>query len=497
MAYPSTLDTFTTRSNGQAVDAAHVNDLQTAVAAVQGELGTDPSGTRFSTVKAHLASLRPYYNVKSYGAVGDGVTDDTTAVKACRDACIAAALSNSAGTNLVPAVMYFPAGVYLVTEAGALWDSPRTGTAATLRGVKILGEGRRVSEILYSSSAVAPANPWTNALMVLANRWRGCTVEGLSIRSTNQYQTACYMFCSATNDGTVSSSFGSGAQNDIVWDDVELRGTWHRGWVFDGDTAANQNSEQTWHRCAADNGTTFSDTAIRSGGLRAFPATQQTDQFLNYRLVNCNFEYRSGNLFTADSGGFIQVYGGSFIMGIGATSPEGGAFFKMGDIAPQTHAYDVKHLEVVGTRFEARNDAVSIIDTYWNGSSTHIGLTSVTVANNSIGTGTTAEKTLTRANHRIARFLTGSAPPSVRWTNCQLPGYIEIVTSGTPSGGRMVMDQCNFRENRNGGFNSTTLGAATSVDGTFLANGTVLRYSGGSAPKYRYRDCYGVTDAAN
>ena len=45
MAYPSSIDSFTTKTSTDYVLAAHVNSLQTAVVAIETELGTDPAGT--------------------------------------------------------------------------------------------------------------------------------------------------------------------------------------------------------------------------------------------------------------------------------------------------------------------------------------------------------------------------------------------------------------------------------------------------------------------
>lgn len=53
-AYPGAVDSFTTRSNGQVIDASHINDLQAAVVATQTEMGTDPAGSA-ATIKARLA----------------------------------------------------------------------------------------------------------------------------------------------------------------------------------------------------------------------------------------------------------------------------------------------------------------------------------------------------------------------------------------------------------------------------------------------------------
>jgi hypothetical protein len=53
-AYPGAIDTFTTKATGEVVEAAHVNDLQNAIVAVQTELGADPAGSA-ATVLARLA----------------------------------------------------------------------------------------------------------------------------------------------------------------------------------------------------------------------------------------------------------------------------------------------------------------------------------------------------------------------------------------------------------------------------------------------------------
>lgn len=55
MAYPTSIDSFTANTDGvDDVIAADVNELQTAIAAVEAELGTDPAGSA-ATVKARLA----------------------------------------------------------------------------------------------------------------------------------------------------------------------------------------------------------------------------------------------------------------------------------------------------------------------------------------------------------------------------------------------------------------------------------------------------------
>jgi glucan 1,3-beta-glucosidase len=69
-----------------------------------------------------IASFNPnpnnytvFRNVKSYGAVGDGVTDDTAAIqRAIAEGNRCAPGSCSSSTN-TPAVLYFPGGTYLIS----------------------------------------------------------------------------------------------------------------------------------------------------------------------------------------------------------------------------------------------------------------------------------------------------------------------------------------------------------------------------------------------
>lgn len=57
-----------------------------------------------------------FRNVKDYGAKGDGVTDDTTAInKAISDGGRCGADYGS--STVVPAVVYFPKGIYLVSSS--------------------------------------------------------------------------------------------------------------------------------------------------------------------------------------------------------------------------------------------------------------------------------------------------------------------------------------------------------------------------------------------
>lgn len=77
------------------------------------------------------------WNVKDYGAVGDGVTNDATAI----NSAVAAAVAGGGG------VVLFPAGIYLYSGAGVVC-SPGSGSAGS---VMLRGEGPLSTRLVFSS----------------------------------------------------------------------------------------------------------------------------------------------------------------------------------------------------------------------------------------------------------------------------------------------------------------------------------------------------------
>lgn len=392
-------------------------------------------------------------------------TDDTSAINSGVNEVISRVKTYPDGRNVVPVALVFEQGTYIYTGSN-MFGSPTSGTSKLLRGLTIRGGGRQVSSIIWASNQGSTNDPRQGNLFTLANRVRGMHIEHIGFNSFNENQSLFYMWCSVKNDGTYPE-YGSGSQNDCEYYDVELGGSWKRGWGFDGDSTANMNSEQSWRRVQLTNDATFSDAVVRSGFT---PLQPQMDQFLNYSFYDCNFEYAHGDCLVFDKGGFINVYGGSWIMGIKDTA--GGSFFKMGNT---THFDDVKHLKVSGTRFEARNNNVKLIDTYWSGSNSHITFENISIASNLINT---------PAEWMIANFhSTGSTQAQVLFEQCQLPGYIMMDMPAAATDGRIVFRQCNFRNYRS----SISAPAAT---------GTFLRYKTG-IPRWRFNDCTGALDANN
>jgi parallel beta-helix repeat protein len=106
---------------------------------------TVPQGKAKATVQVSiLAALPGSYDVKTYGARGDGVTDDTKAIQAAIDA-----LPSARGT------LYFPAGTYIVKAPAVETNAI---LALTKKHIKVCGDGMGVSKIKVANSC--PTYHW-------------------------------------------------------------------------------------------------------------------------------------------------------------------------------------------------------------------------------------------------------------------------------------------------------------------------------------------------
>jgi len=96
-----------------------------------------PSGTGAVTTNVQ-AKLRQLVSVKDFGAVGNGVANDTVAIQAAIDA-----VYNAGGGTL-----FFPSGTYLVTSIVRNWANPIT--------VNLQGEGKRSTVIKKFDASTTP-----------------------------------------------------------------------------------------------------------------------------------------------------------------------------------------------------------------------------------------------------------------------------------------------------------------------------------------------------
>jgi hypothetical protein len=166
------------------IAAAAVTNTKMAAGAASaniGALGGVLGGTLPNPTFSGGQTFLSWFNVKNYGALGDGSTDDTTAINA------AIAAANAAGTS---SVVYFPTGSFVIT------------TALNAISCNVYGDGPQSSYILVPVS-VSPLNLSTASTPV--------TIQGIHI----QYPGAAN---SSTTALTIQCTGGSYALGSIIRD---------------------------------------------------------------------------------------------------------------------------------------------------------------------------------------------------------------------------------------------------------------------------------------
>lgn len=417
-------------------------------------------------------------NVKDYGAVGNGSTDDSAAIATARDIVIASKNVQGACTK----ALYFPAGKYRVTVPQTLMFTPTVtaGTAMTrTNSFMIIGDGKRRSQIFYDYSGTAAIGRHTadNALFVAGNRVNQLRVRGIGFQSTVATNT-CFFFWSRTGTGTGTGGafpeYGTGNNQDTIFEDVEFSGNWAWCILLDGDITTNLNSEFFCRNIATTSTSTFSQGFFQVG-YTAFATNDQGDQMVNYSFVDCKIEYAYGNAFVFNRGGVVRFMGGSYINGISNPTNNSAVFFKVNDVS--FHNAGAMNATFQSIRFELRTTNCKIFDVQgWYGEGAHITLMDCNDAGHSF----TTDGPLTQS--AIFRTHNGSIP-QVRVQNCYLGGYWQVL-GGQTSYGRLKFDQCGFY-NWKGGV------------GTVAAATTFVRYDTATVPKVTYIDCPNVTNFTN
>ena len=220
-------------------------------------------------------------NVKDFGAKGDGVTDDTVAVKSA----IAHACTFAKGTgwkSYVPNIL-FPAGDYVISEPQAL-----NPTISSLLGYNIVGEGYMNTRIKYTYEG----NGENDYLMLNGGKswWGFSYVEKISFSGNGN-----------NNIWAIKSMGGSPQANRF--NKVNFGNVKNCVTVLYGNMNANADLFR-FHECKA------------SGiyGWVFGVAGTQNSQSINHSFVNCDFETIYGTILHFRSGGEVTVHGGSWIV---------------------------------------------------------------------------------------------------------------------------------------------------------------------------------------
>lgn len=285
-------------------------EVNTLISANSGG-GTSTGGTS----SANLGIV----NVKDYGAKGDGVTDDTQAIKAAIAYMCTQAKQCSAdlGWKSYMPTLYFPNGKYVVSQKGAL-----NCVGSALQGYNIKGAGYLNSEILYTYNSAADADG--GYLLVNGDdHWFGFSyMEDITFRgngTNNIWQIKSRDGCPQANrfrrvafynvNRCVTVSFGTYNYCADLFRFESCKASEINGWIFGAET--DQNSQTVVH--------TFRD---------------------------CDFENINGYAIYMKSGGTIEVRGGSWI------ATKTGRMFHFDDISGGGIGLSNRNISIYGTKFE-------------------------------------------------------------------------------------------------------------------------------------------------
>lgn len=238
-----------------------------------------------SISRSVASKLQESVSVKDFGAVGDGVADDTAAIQAAIAYAKSLTVYNN-GENTAPRGgfrIYFPKGLYLIGSTIQL---------SNINGLVFSGDGKESSMLVYT--------PNTGSMFNI-NQMLFTTFEKLGfatgIIGTN---TASRKTVTVRSANRVANLFNwtseSGSDRFNVWRDIFVKGGFDKVWDVAGSTTHSENSivESNFFDC---NYVWYSNNV----------------QSVNTYFSHCDAEFIQESVFYYVSGGNLYVCGGSYI----------------------------------------------------------------------------------------------------------------------------------------------------------------------------------------
>lgn len=227
---------------------------------------------------------RDWVSVKDFGAVGDGSTDDSSAILAAVNAATGATGGNSSTYGV-----YFPAGIYKVTTSACFTPT----VASTARGIHFFGAGWYTSIIRYGTLSGAT---WLYDNGATA-RTQFSTFEDLGFEGMNPASFSAYTDIPSNAKGFKITS----ANHEQGFRFSRCRFGYFDT-VFDME-GTNTASEMKFFGCKIHH-------------VRSTVYLINNGQSFDHELFGCDIEIVYGDVFSigANGGGAIKMYGGSVIL---------------------------------------------------------------------------------------------------------------------------------------------------------------------------------------
>lgn len=256
-----------------------------SVTATAGSLtGLTNVASAAATIDAAKFKGGPHFDVKAYGAAGDGVADDTAEIQAAIDACAAAGGGTvyvPPGNYLISGTLNLSSGVYL---RGASNRSSRISqTSTTADAIRLLGTSALATLVQAGVSNLYVAGPGSGTGRGIYVKWCsfGIVFDNVWVRAFGSHGVF------------VEESW------TVTWRDCLFQSNGGDGWR--GVTSINQH---TFERCASlSNGA--NGYAVDGGSTTVFlncdaESNQQAGFDLRYtfaaNLIGCHLEQNGQNL---------------------------------------------------------------------------------------------------------------------------------------------------------------------------------------------------------
>lgn len=249
-----------------------------------------PSGTGAiaTTVQTELRDFP--YNVKRFGAIGDGSTDDSAAILAC----VNAAAGQTLGAYASVSGVYVPPGIYKLSSSACLTPTITTSIRA---GIQFFGAGMHTS-ILRLAPSGSDLYFYNN---VATARAQFCTFSDLGFEGVAPASLAAY------------TDISNNAKGFRLWATI-ASGSHEQGFRF---TRCRFFGLHTMFETAGDN-TTSENMFVQCHINQIKSVVLKTDniQSFNHEFHACEMHDLYGDVFqvSTNGGGAIKMYGGSVIM---------------------------------------------------------------------------------------------------------------------------------------------------------------------------------------
>lgn len=278
--------------------------------------------------------LDGFVSVEMFGAIADGITDSSDAVKSAVAFVTSQWTTPTIGSNriITGGVKFAGAdgGEYRITQPRVL--IPNDLTIARTVGLSFFADNAGIT-IHFDFDGDDYLGYNNNEFLF---------VRFTRLTFTCNSDTAKFLF-----------STGNGGAQDYYYEDCKWEGVWQKLFVLRG---VDNNSEWGFQKCSM-------TCSVRD----VMMDIADSDQFLNYWFSMCKLWLYDGQCIRASKGGHFKFYmcdwsGLTPSMTLN-TSVNGAPLFELlGD----THARGVCVLEVIGGRFEHKNELSKLIYCEWN-----------------------------------------------------------------------------------------------------------------------------------